>query len=459
VTLGERLSAYYRSPDVRARIAEHCGGAPGAPGAFSSWNIAGYGGRLGLHEPDGAPVSAPNHEFGALLEQGADVCRSLADRNGVLLQLDVDYTNQRDRAEPYRDPAACFARVEPVYTAVLEVFARYGLRPLTLMTGRGYHFTLRAPRGSPLHSDLVEIGSPPASLRARYAALASPRKAPAMGRAHDGAGRLLEHLAHDVVRGLRGRAPIPVTLADVLPPGDGPFVCLDLTAYADPLFERHARCAFSGNQKASFTGIAPDRPFVISLPRERNDRLDELLRDRQDLDRAGVRAGRVKARIPDVHAARAWVEEYNRGRLARFHREFDAGPEIPREGWPYTYDSLDLSTLPACARLALESPNPALLMPVHLRTVALALWGMGWHPRSVAALVRSRYEKNLGWGSLWQRYDAATRAEYYVRVFCGAVADGLEDPASFTCESQALRGVCPSGGCGWDLSRLRPAVR
>jgi hypothetical protein len=247
-------------------------------------------------------------------------------------------------------------------------------------------------------------------------------------------------------------------LADVAPPRDGPFVCLDLTAYADPLFERHARCAFSGNQKASLTGIAPERPFVISLPREGGDRVDELLRDREDPARAAARALRVNALIPDVRGGEAWVEDYRRGRLARFHAEFDAGPEMAREAWPYTYDSLDLGTLPACARLALESPNPALLMPVHLRTVALALWGIGWHPRSVAALVRSRYEKDFGWGSLWQRYDAATRAEYYVRVFCGAVVDGLEDPACFTCESQALRGVCPASGCGWDLGRLLSAV-
>ena len=454
----QRLSAYYRSADVRARIAEYCGGVPGAPEAFSSWDIAGYGGRHALHEPDGAPVSAPSREFGVLLDQGVDLCRSLADCEGAVLQLDVDYVSPRDQADPYRDPASCFARVEPIHDAVLEAFVRYGIRPVTVMTGRGYHFTLRAPLGSPFHADLVAIGSPPASLRARYAAVVPPGTVPAMGRAHDGAGRLLEHLAHEVVRGLRGRAAIPVTVADVAPPGGGPFVCLDLTAYADPLFERHARCPFSGNQKASLADIAPERPFVITLPRERGDRMDELLREREHPGHAGVRAGRASALIPDVHAGRAWVEDYRRSRLARFHLEFDAGPEVAHEAWPYTYDSLDLQTLPACARLALESPNPKLLVPVHLRTVALALWGLGWHPRSVAALIRSRYEKDFGWGRLWQRYDAAARAEYYVRTFCGAVTDGLEDPAGFTCESQALRGVCPSGGCGWDLGRLLPAV-
>jgi hypothetical protein len=458
VTHALTIASYYRSPDVRARMAEYCGGRPDEPEAFAAWSIAGYGGRRGLHEQDGAPVAVGNSMWATLLDDGADVCRSLADRNGALLQLDVDYTNPADRGEAYRDPATCFARVEAVYRAVGGIFAGFGIGPLVLMTGRGYHFTLRAPTGSRFHSDLVGLGSPPASLCRRYEALASPAGAPAMGRAHDGAGRLLEHLGHEVLRRLEGRSPIPVTLGDVAPPGGGPFVCLDLTAYADPLFVRYGRCAFSANQKASVAGLAPSRPFVLALPREAGAGIDDLLRDREDPDRAASRARFAQARIPDVPDGGGWVEEYARGALARFHRAFDAGPEVPRECWPHSYDTLELATLPACVRPALASPNPALLTPVHLRTAALALWGLGWHPRSVAALVRSRYEKDCGWGDLWRRYEHAARAEFYVRLFCGALADGLEDPGSFTCVSQALRGLCPGGDCGWDLGPLLPSV-
>jgi hypothetical protein len=458
VSHAETLSAYYRSPEVRARIAEYCGGVPEAPDAFATCSIAGYGGRRGLHEEDGAPVAVGNRDWVTLMADGADVCRSLADHGGALIQLDVDYTNPGNRAEPYRDPRACFARLEPVYQAVHDVLTRYGIQPLSLMTGRGYHFTVRAPMDSPFHSSLVEIGAPTPSLRQRYDAVAAGRRAPAMGRAHDGAGRLLEHLAHEVLRRLSGRSPVPVTLADVAPPHDGAFICLDLTAYADPLFERFARCPFSGNQKASLTGAAPERPFVLGLPRDPGEGLDELLRDREDVMLAAERARRVKTQIPDVSEAPRWVEEYQGSRLARFHQDFDSGPEMPREAWPHSYDILDLRALPACVRPGLESPNPCLLSPVHLRSLALTLWGLGWHPRSVAAFVRSRYEKDFGWGDLWRRYDAAARAAFYVRVFCGAFDDGLEDPASFTCESQALRGVCPARGCGWELGRLLPGV-
>jgi hypothetical protein len=455
----ERLSTYYRSPEVRARIAEYCGGLPESPEAFTAWKIAGYGGTRKLHEQDGAPVAAEKEEWATLLDEGADVCRSLADRDGTLVQLDVDYTNVADRGEPYRDPATCFARVEPVYDALQEAFGRYGIHPLAVMTGRGYHFTLRVPSNTPFHSDLVGVGSLRASLDRRYeTASGAPAGAPAMGRAHDGVGRLLEHLAHEVLRRLGGRSPVPVALADVAPPGLGPFVCLDLTAYADPLFERYARCAFSGNQKAFVAGAAIERPFVVNLPRERGDAMDDLLRDREDVVRAAVRARRADARIPDVANGQTWVDDYRRSALARFHGSFDAGPEMPPDLWPPAYDTLDLRALPLCVRLALEAPNPTLLTPVHLRTVALALWALGWHPRSVAAVVRSRYEKDFGWGELWRRYDPAARADFYVRVFCGAVADGLEDPVSFTCESQAARGACPGRGCGWELGSLLPGV-
>jgi hypothetical protein len=76
----------------------------------------------------------------------------------------------------------------------------------------------------------------------------------------------------------------------------------------------------------------------------------------------------------------------------------------------------------------------------------------------VAGIVRSRYQKDFGWGELWRRYDPAARAAFYVRVLCGLFADGLEDPASFACKSQAERGACPGPGCGWELGSLLPGV-
>jgi hypothetical protein len=95
--------------------------------------------------------------------------------------------------------------------------------------------------------------------------------------------------------------------------------------------------------------------------------------------------------------------------------------------------------LPACVRLPLEFPNPSLLRPIYLRTVALALWSMGWHPRSVAGLIRSKFERDYGWGDLWYRNDAGERADFYVRLFCGATYDGVDEEPCLTCESQQDR--------------------
>src|SRR6185369_15182308 len=95
------LAAYYGSAAVRARLAEYCGGRADDLASWSALSLAGYGGSRRLSEPDGAPVTAPITDWERLLEEGADVCRSLADRVGTLLLLDVDYTNHDDPGEPY----------------------------------------------------------------------------------------------------------------------------------------------------------------------------------------------------------------------------------------------------------------------------------------------------------------------------------------------------------------------
>jgi hypothetical protein len=245
---------------------------------------------------------------------------------------------------------------------------------------------------------------------------------------------------------------VPVTLADVPAPGRGAFVCLDLTAYADPVFARFTRCAFSANQKAGMLG-GETAPFALVLPRA-GHALDELLRVRQDPALAARLAEAERTPIPDFREAPGWRTSYERGPLGRFHREFDRGPAVDDAG--RVDGGVGLAGLPGCVRLPLEHPNPNLLVPMYLRTVALTLWSLGWHPRSVAGLIGARYHGDFGWSGLWERYEPRARAEFYVRVFCGAVAGGLEDETTFDCASQAARGGCPWSDCGQDLRRLFP---
>jgi hypothetical protein len=454
-----QLARYYRSQAVRTRIEEYCGGRSGDPGSLTARDVAGYGGRRRLARSDGAPVATRLEQLPRLWNEGADVCRSLADRGGTLLQLDIDYVNPAAVSEPYLDPAAVFERLEPLYRSTRAAFLGHGVEPVTVMTGRGYHFMLRVPAGTAFHEALAHIGKQAPGL-ARYYETRWGGALPGAARdgcAHEGAGRLLEHLAHEIIRDQRHRSALPVSLTDAPVVPESPFAVLDLTAYADPLFERHVRCAFSGNQKAWMGGIAPGLPFVLALPRSGEDDLPALLGAREDPEWAAALATHARAAIPDAEGdSLDWIRDYEESRLASFHRELDAGPRVDPEIWPFTYDQLELADLPACVRRPLASPNPALLQPVYLRAVALALWGMGWHPASVAGLVRSRYEKWHAWGDLWRRYEPRSRAEFYVRIICGAAAEGLEFAEDFTCDSQRRRGACDAAGCGHELGRFFP---
>lgn len=448
------LPHYYRAPSVRARIMEYCGASSVDPESMSALGIAGRGGAQGLREPDGTPVPWRLAAGNQLLEEGAEIHRSLADRTGALLVLGVVYTNHDDALEPHRNPARTFERLEPVYAATLAAFARYGLHPLALTTAHGYQFVAKAHAGTPLHTSLVGLGVVGDSLRARYAQMEEVPAALDLGSAHDGAGRLLEHLAHEVRHGLHGRTEVPVTLGDLRPRQGGPFVRFDLDVYGDPLFVRHLLCAFSADQEALTAGLRVPHGVVLALPRNALP-LGALLAARTDAQRAQGLAESADARIPAALGGTEWVEAYRASPLARFHHAFDCGPEIDPRAWPHTYDALDLRGVPACAAQPLRKPNPGLLTAGGLRTVALALWGQGWHPRSVAGLVRSRFSRPSGWGGYWQRYDAESRARFHVRVTCGALVAGADDMSDFTCDTQRDRGLCTEGGCAFALDGLR----
>jgi len=447
-----RIQRYYRLASVRQRVTEYCGGRNASlPESWSAPGIAGFGGRRMLREVDGGPVAVPRRDFARLLEDGADIHRSLADWCGATIELDVDYADPADPARPYREPENVFRDLEPVYDAIRAEFARVGVEPLVLMTARGYHFVIRALRQTRFYRSLVEIGSIDESLRARYEAYGG-EDAVEMGRAHEGAGRIVEFLSHRVIEKIYGRSRVPLTLADVPPPDGGAFICLDLSAYGDPLFERYIRCAFSSNQKASMAGIAPERPFSICLPRNRTS-LKTLMAAREDPEKASILASGLSTRIPDVaEDDHRWIADYAESRLAEIHLEFDLGHPSGRAG--QAGDLLhDFEFLPPCAEHPLRSPNPSLLRPVFLRTVTMTLLDLGWHPRSIAGLIRTKFEQDHHWEGMWSRYNAETRAGFYVRLFFGAASCGIENRADFTCESQEGRGVCQGPACGHELAQ------
>ena len=131
-------------------------------------------------------------------------------------------------------------------------------------------------------------------------------------------------------------------------------------------------------------------------------------------------AARASVRIPDLTEAMGnLVAEYEASTLAKFHAWFYSAEHDPPERCPETYDRTPMNILPACVRTILLNPNDLLLRPSGMRMVTRVMLALGWHPRHIAGLIRSKFERDYGWGSQWLDADPATRADFYTRVFSG----------------------------------------
>lgn len=382
----DRIEAFYRVPQVRERIREYAESGPG----------------------------------GALRSTGAgeEIHRPLQDRRGTLLHLELACLGPSGSAPARPAGVELFEVLEPAYRAVQEAFFEQGVVALAMITSRGYEYTVRVPARSPLHTALVALGTgvQPGS--------------PPEARAHEGAGRLLEHLAHDAVRKARAVSRLPVVLGEDPDPDSPATVCLILSAHAAALPDARIPCVFSLDRRGA--GGAAGAP-ALRLPRKQHP-LPALLEARRSLEGAAWLASEVRAAIPDTPArAVRWAETYLASPLAAFHREFDAqvaGEPMAREP----------EGLPPCASGSLAERGSV----GDVGTLVASLWGLGLSPGSVAQLLVRR------------RSDA--RAAYHVRLACAALASGLLPAEAVTCRKQALRGHCAGGSCGADLQALASAA-
>ncbi|MBI2435849.1 MAG: hypothetical protein HYV26_23585, partial [Candidatus Hydrogenedentes bacterium] len=87
--------------------------------------------------------------------------------------------------------------------------------------------------------------------------------------------------------------------------------------------------------------------------------------------------------------------------------------------------------------------------PAGIAQVVRGLLALGWHPRHIAGLIRSKYERDFGWGTRWYKENAGIRADFYTRVFAGLVYTGRDELVDFNCQSVAERGFClrPDPAC------------
>ena len=377
----------------------------------------------------------PADRLGPFLENGADLSRSLWDRRALLVHLDLEYVNFDFPAEAYLDARRTFALQIPLVAAVEETLADLGIAPLHLITGRGHHFVWRVPRDRRAFGQLQTLGRLPDHLRQYYAQPMAPGGesiSPALGAAFAGLALVMEYLGHRIRSAAREHSPLPVKLAEV---NAGPrergreILVLDLSEYGDPLNTRIIRIPFSRYLKPWYMGqvaAGVDIPPMVVLPLHEMD-LDQALRVRRSAVQALALARRTVTRIPEAAAGMsALIEQYRKSELAAFHDFFYATDHDPPRTWPRTYDQFRPDDLPPEVRTTLEAPMDRLLKPDLIRRLVGRLLEREWHPRHIAGLMRSKYERNHGWGREWYVYDAATRADYYARLFSGAAALGLD---------------------------------
>lgn len=458
----EAVRQCYGSEAVRARIREFIGEPP-TGGVYLAQ----------CDEPFGSqPSLRPLEDLEQFLLQGVEISRSLWDGSGIIAHLDIEYVNFDYPAEPYLDPLRIFSLQQPVVLAIEQLLVSWGIQPLHCLSGRGHHFVWRVGRRSQPFCRLAELGFQPTHLTEYYKRHPLPQGLVVdaqLGFAFAGLGLALEYVAHRIRQLASPQVSIPLKITAVIvgPQQRGrEMLSVDISEYGDPLNTRTIRVPFSVYRKpwrqqgvlheAIANRIEP--MFLIPLHEMDVMRGIYVMQD----ERACMELAQVACvRIPDnPEGMMAMVQEYQESSLARFHRYFYAQEHEPASHWPHTYDMLDTASLPPCVQHALVNPNDLLLKPAGIEMLTRTLLALHWHPRHIAGLLRSKYERDFGWGHRWYQYDAACRADFYTRLFSGLLLCGADGLSDFTCESMVARGLCvqphhaSSGDCG-GLAKLR----
>jgi hypothetical protein len=171
-------------------------------------------------------------------------------------------------------------------------------------------------------------------------------------------------------------------------------------------------------------------------------------------------AQHVSVAIPEFsEGSGRLIAAYRRSPLADFHDYYYSIPHQPPPDWPRTYDRLVFSDLPQCIRTILAHPSKILLRPAVIQLVVRALYARGWHPQHIAGLIRSKFERDYGWGKEWDFYNPVTRADFYIRAFSGALATGTDTLDDFTCKATRGKGYCIYACDENDMHLLREAAR
>jgi hypothetical protein len=375
------------------------------------------------------PVREPRmpDELFHSLEEGLDICRSLSDRESLIAHLDIEYVNFDFAAEAYLDPKRTFELQEPVARAIHRILEHCGIHALHVLSGRGHHYVWRIRRDSPVFSSRCDLGSK---------AVGDGRIQTQIEKAFAGLGLVMEFFGRLILEMARPhcRIPIELTAVEVAPSQRGrEMISIDLSEYGDPLPTRTVRVPFSGYLKPWQQSYAVGEDNIgkigpiIFVPANESE-TEGAVAAMRDPERAARWAENFSTDIPDATSGTGeLIREYETSNLRGFHDFFYSRHHDPVASWPHTYDHTPLQNLPEGVRDALLFPNDLLLRPTSIRAVTETLVSRGWHPRHVAGLIRSKFERDYGWGNQWKDYSPSMRADFYVRIFSGLKTSVAED--------------------------------
>jgi len=490
---------YYKSENVIKRMLEYCGADISefeleqdcdrlvnskklkiASESMSTEYLVGWGKKL-LEERGREFESVRNYSLGWLLDNSFDVFRSVWDSKSMLFVIDVEYYSKKYPQIPYIDQEYTFKCIEPYFMIIKDILQEYGILPMIIATGQGYHFVFQVNTDSEAFDALSRIGHVEDTLLGKYSHLPEGSRRERMvsekeGCAYDGVGKLLEYIYHKVVQSIHGRDDLlPLMVGDISVGNEKmEAISFDLSGYANPIFMRDIRLPFSTHQKHK---VHPYKighenakliPIQIAVPRYVPGQVELSLKEIFELRRHYAKtaefAGKISCRIPVYNEeVQTMVNEYLSSKLYEFHKDFDMTHQEPYSSWEYTYDKFDLSQIPPCVAHVLANPNPTLLQPTQIQTLVRVLAGkQWWHPKHIAGLIRSKYERNYGWEVDFFKYDANTWACSWVRIYAGMMAVGTDDLCDFNCISHQEKGIswagkpyCVKPNCGYSLGSYR----
>lgn len=419
----------------------------------------------------GGPSSISPSALDEFLQAGDDVGRSLWDRQSLIVHLDIEYVNFDFPAEPYLDQHRTFALQQPLMKALVGLCEEFGLRPLHLLSGRGHHLVWRVGKNTSVFAALGALGRAPPHLLHYYESHPGPggvRVGIALARAFAGLSLVLEYLAHLALDRVGAETVLPVTLTAVasLPGERGrESVVFDISEYGDPLNTRVIRLPFSVYLKPwrrsgiMHRGIADRVPLIFTVPLL--DSVDATVDMMTRPELCARQAAQSNTAIPEQDKSmQRLVEAYEGSEVRRFHDSFYGTEQDKPSRWRMTYDRTDMNSLPPCVADILCRPNDRLLRPEGLQLIARTFLALGWHPRHIAGLVRSKFERNYEWGRRWYVYDASTRAEFYIRLFSGLVLCGRDTLEDFSSEAARARRLCLMSDCRrCTIEHLRDKLR